>query len=397
MQEVDGQMTPRERMKAVLNFRKPDSLPWLESLYDETTMTWFRQGLPTDKVIVIEWEMGRGGTNLYNWPAVKGFDAYSYFGCQSFYGCVVPVDVGPLPRFKQRVLEEDERYLTMMTETGATARRIKSEERTWYSMPMFTEFPVKDKKSWEIYKKRLDPKDPRRYPKDWNKDDYIKTFEGYQRGITMLRFNGFYGFGAELMGIAPFNIMLHKDPELIHDMAEHWEYYLRETLREAIEALKDRIDMVFWWEDMAEKHGPLMSPKSFREYCLPHYKNLTSFLRKNKIDRIMVDSDGNVNPMIDLFVESGITGMWPLEVNCNMDAIEIKKKYGNKLFLIGNLDKRELAKGGEAMRKEVDAKVPILKEMGGYIPSADHLIPVEFSLERFREYAGYIIGLLPYK
>jgi len=213
----------------------------------------------------------------------------------------------------------------------------------------------------------------------------------------MLRFNGFYGFGAELMGIAPFNIMLHKDPELIHDMAEHWEYYLRETLREAIEILKDRIDMVFWWEDMAEKHGPLMSPKSFREYCLPHYKNLTNFLRKNKIDRIMVDSDGNVNPMIDLFVESGITGMWPLEVNCNMNAVEIKKKYGNKLFLIGNLDKRELAKGGEAMRKEVDAKVPILKEMGGYIPSADHLIPVEFSLERFREYADYIKGLLPYK
>ena len=390
-------MTPRERMKAVLNFRRPDVLPWLESLYDETTMTWFRQGLPTDKVIVIEWEMGRGGTNLYNWPAVKGFDAYSYFGCQSFYGCIVPVDIGPLPRFKQRALEEDERYLTMMTETGAVAKRIKSEERTWYSMPMFTEFPVKDKKSWQAYKKRLDPEDSRRYPKDWNKDDYIKVFENYRRGITMLRFNGFYGFGAELMGIAPFNIMLHKDPELIHDMAEHWEYYIRETLREAVETLKDRIDMVFWWEDMAEKHGPLMSPKSFREYCLPHYKSLTRFLRKNKIDRIMVDSDGNVNPMIDLFIESGITGMWPLEVNCNMNAVEIKKKCGNKLFLIGNLDKRELAKGGEAMRKEVDSKVPLLKETGGYIPSADHLIPVEFSLEKFREYADYIKKLLPYE
>jgi hypothetical protein len=44
----------------------------------------------------------------------------------------------------------------------------------------------------------------------------------------------------------------------------------------------------------------------------------------------------------------------------------------------------------------VDAKVPILKEMGGYIPGADHLIPVEFTLERFREYASYIQKLLPY-
>lgn len=389
-------MTPRGRVKAVLNHRKPDVLPWLESMFDETIMAWFRQGLPTDKVIAIEWEMGRGGTNLYNWPAVKGFDAYSYFGCQSYYGCVVPLDVGPLPRFKQKIIGEDDRYVTMRTETGAIAKRIKSEGRTWYSMPMFTEFPVKDQETWGEYKKLLNPKDPRRYPKDWHKDDYLFQFENYQQGITMMRFNGFYGFGAELMGIAPFNIALYKDPELIYDMAEHWEYYIRETVREAVETLKDRIDMVFWWEDMAEKHGPNMSPKLFRQYCLPHYKNLTGFLKKNKIDRIMVDSDGNINPMLDLLIESGITGLWPLEVNCNMNAIEIKKKYGNNLFLIGNLDKRELAKGGEAMRKEVDSKLPILKEMGGYIPGADHLIHVEFSLEKFKEYADYIQKLLPY-
>ena len=389
-------MTPRERMKAVLNFRKPDILPWIESMYDETILTWSRQGLPIDKITVIEWEMGRGGTNLYNWPALKGFDVYSYFGCGSFYGCVVPVDIGPLPRFKLKTLGEDDRYVTIRTETGAIAKRIKSEERTWYSMPMFTDFPVKDRKSWEEYKKLLNPRDPRRYPKDWHKDDYLSMFENFQKGVTMMRFNGFYGFGAELMGIAPFNIALYKDPELIHAMAEHWEYYIRESLREAAETLKDRIDMVFWWEDMAEKHGPNMSPRLFREYCLPHYKNLTSFLRKNKIDRIMVDSDGNINPMIDLFVESGITGLWPLEVNCNMNAIEIKKKYGNKLFLLGNLDKMELAKGGEAMRREVDSKVPTLKEMGGYVPGADHLIHVEFSLEKFREYTDYMKKLLPY-
>ncbi|MEM2941915.1 MAG: hypothetical protein QXT81_00610, partial [Candidatus Bathyarchaeia archaeon] len=84
------------------------------------------------------------------------------------------------------------------------------------------------------------------------------------------------------------------------------------------------------------------------------------------------------------------------EVNCGMDAIEIKKKYGDKFFLIGNLDKRELAKGGEAMRREVDSKVPVLKDEGGYIPGADHLISLEFTLERFIEYSTYIKRLLPY-
>ena len=93
-------------------------------------------------------------------------------------------------------------------------------------------------------------------------------------------------------------------------------------------------------------------------------------------------------------IKIGITGIWPLEVNSNMDALNIRKKYGNKLFLIGNLDKRELIKGGEAMRREIDKKVPPLREEGGYIPGIDHLVPTEFTLNNFKEYVTYIKGCL---
>ncbi|MEM4245796.1 MAG: uroporphyrinogen decarboxylase family protein, partial [Candidatus Bathyarchaeia archaeon] len=154
--------------------------------------------------------------------------------------------------------------------------------------------------------------------------------------------------------------------------------------------LKDRIDMVYWWEDLASRHGPNISPRLYKEFFLPRYRNVTSFLRKNKIDRIMMDSDGNVTPILDLVVESGITGLWPLEVNSGMDARVLRERYGERLFLMGNLDKRELAKGGQAMRAEVDSKLPALKEAGGYVPGADHLIHVEFSLQAFREYAEYL-------
>jgi len=388
--------TPRERLKAAIHFRKADALPWLESIYDETVLGWFRQGLPADQITTIEWEMGRGGTMLLNWPAVKGFNPYSYFGCQSLSGCLVPVDIGPIPRYKQRLLSETDRHREYVTETGAIARRSKTGRYAWYSMPMYVEFPVKDRESWQEYRRRLDPSDPKRYPKDWDDEAYIQTFEAYQDGGTMLRFNGFYGFGAQLMGIPAFNVMFYRDPELIHDMIQYWEYFTVETIRTAVETLKDRIDAVYWWEDMADRHGPCVSPKLFKEFFLPHYKRVTAFLAKNKIDRILMDSDGNINPILGLIVDSGINGLWPLEVNAGMDAVAIRKKYGEKLFLAGNLDKAELAKGGRAMMREVDSKVPVLKEMGGYVPGADHLIPVEFTLERFKEYAEYIRKLLPF-
>lgn len=381
-------MTPRERIKAVIHFRKPDVLPWIETFYDETLVKWFREGFPADKVTVIEWTVS--GRLLENWPSVRGFDPYSYFGCQNLFCCCVPVDVGPIPRFKQRVIGENERYLDLMTETGAIARRFKSAEYTWYSMPMFLDFPVKDKKTWEEYKKKLNPEDPRRYPKDWDKNAYIDVFENYQIGNTILTFTGFYGFGAQLMGIENFNVLYYKDRELLQDMIEHWEHFTIETIRDAVETLKERIDMIYWWEDMAEKHGPCISPKIYKETFLPHYRKVTNFLKKNSIDRILLDSDGNINPILDLFTEAGITGLWPLEVNSGMKAIDIKKKYGNKFFLMGNLDKRQLAKGGSAMIQEVDSKVPILKEMGGYIPGVDHLVHVEFTFQKFREYSDYL-------
>lgn len=389
-------MTPRERIKAVINFQKPDMLPWCEKFFDETVVKWLGEGLPADEVIVIEWEVRSGRVSLLNWPIVKGFNPYSYFGCYNYSGLSVPLDLGPIPRFKQRIMRETERYLDVLTQTGAVARRFRQAQYVWYSMPTFLDFPVRDHETWKEYKERLDPYDPRRYPKDWTKEAYMEAFKDYQKGGTAICISGFYGFGAQLMGIPTFISMFYKDPELIEDMAEHWEFFTIETVKDAAETLKNSIDMVFWWEDMAEKHGPCISPRLYRKFLLPHYKRVTSFFRRNKIDRILMDSDGNINPLLDLLIEAGITGLWPLEVNAGMDAIAIRKRYGKKLFLIGNLDKRELAEGGERMRREVASKVPKLKEMGGYVPGADHVVHVEFRFRKFEEYARYMKSQLVY-
>ena len=64
-----------------------------------------------------------------------------------------------------------------------------------------------------------------------------------------------------------------------------------------------------WWEDMAEKHGPCISPRLYREFLTSHYKKVTGFCRKNKIDRVLMDSDGNKKPLLDLIIDAGITGL----------------------------------------------------------------------------------------
>jgi hypothetical protein len=383
-------MTPRERFRKAMNFERADAIPWTENFYVETVNRFFAEGLPAHEITVIDWQLE--GYTLLNWPAFIGFDPNSYFGCINLHGCMVPVDVGPIPRFKQRKIGENSKYEEFLMESGARSRIPKkgTRETTWYAMPQFYSFPVSDKNSWERYKERLNPDDPKRYPKDWDPDAYSEVLDQYQTGPTCLAMTGFYGFGAQLMGIPNFNIAFYKNPELIRDMVSHWEHFTIESTKEAVETLRDRIDMIFWWEDMCEKHGPNISPKLYKEFLLPHYKRVTGFLNKNNIHRIMMDSDGNTKPILDLVIEAGITGHWPLEVNSGMDVRALSKQYGKKLFLVGNLDKREIAKGGEAMRKEVDSKLPLMKEFGGYIAGLDHLVPIEFTFQRFKEYADYI-------
>ena len=69
-------------------------------------------------------------------------------------------------------------------------------------------------------------------------------------------------------------------------------------------------NMAYWWEDLAERHDPNTSPKLYSEFLLPHCKKVTGFPSKNKINWI-TDSDGNTQSILDLAIESGITGHLP--------------------------------------------------------------------------------------
>jgi uroporphyrinogen decarboxylase len=96
---------------------------------------------------------------------------------------------------------------------------------------------------------------------------------------------------------------------------------------------------------------------------------------------IELDSDGNTEALLPMLIEAGFNCHWPLESAANMDPVKIRKKYGTSLALMGGIDKRELAKGKKAIEEELRRKVLPMLETGGYIPTVDHTIPPDVSLE----------------
>jgi uroporphyrinogen decarboxylase len=203
----------------------------------------------------------------------------------------------------------------------------------------------------------------------------------------------FFGFLREWMGLERLLYMFYDDPTLVEDMMEQVCYMETECINRV---LKDvRFDFVMFWEDMAFKSGPLISPNMFWKFMAPRYKRITDLLHSYGIDIAFVDSDGNLNELVPLWLECGINFVWPLEVAASNDAVALRKKYGRELILGGNIDKRALLKGKKATREEVMSKVPFLLESGGYFPSVDHLVPPDVSFDAYvylintlREIAG---------
>jgi uroporphyrinogen decarboxylase len=127
----------------------------------------------------------------------------------------------------------------------------------------------------------------------------------------------------------------------------------------------------------------------FEEYMVPRYKIVCDFLRSRGVNLICVDSDGDVRTLIPLWLRAGLNGIWPLEVQAGMDVVELRREYGNRLVMIGGIDKRVLSRNHTAIENEIERVWPVV-EVGGYIPCTDHSIPPDVSWDNYRHYREYV-------
>ncbi|MCJ7736350.1 MAG: hypothetical protein MUQ10_03415, partial [Anaerolineae bacterium] len=89
--------------------------------------------------------------------------------------------------------------------------------------------------------------------------------------------------------------------------------------------------------------------------------------------------------LIPLFIECGITGMLPFEVQAGMDIVEVRKQYP-QLQIYGGIDKNLVAQGKDAIDRELERKMPTLLKQGGYVPFVDHIVHPDISWENFVYY-----------
>ena len=79
-------------------------------------------------------------------------------------------------------------------------------------------------------------------------------------------------------------------------------------------------------------------------------------------------SDGNLLPLLDDLLTLGMNGLANIEPNA-MNIVELKKKYGRRICLVGNIDLHYTLTQGTAEETEAEVKKRIeeVGPDGGYI------------------------------
>jgi len=293
--------------------------------------------------------------------------------------------MGLLPHFETELLKDDGDTYVQRQWDGVIVRRRKDE----LSMPQWLEFPVKTRRDWDTIVERLDPHTPGRYPDDW--PQRVAAWQTRDHLLTPGCCSvSFFGWLRALMGVENLLLAYHDDPDLIHAMNRQHLDFLRTVMERELQEVE--FDFAFIWEDMAYKGGPLISPAMVRDFQLPYYRELFDFLCAHGITLILLDSDGDITQLIPLFTEVGVDGLLPFECAAGHDVRRVREEHP-ALRILGGIDKRALALGKDAIDAELDAKLPFMFERGGYLPSVDHHIPPDVSLEAFGYYVERGRGL----
>ncbi|NLC67560.1 MAG: hypothetical protein GX754_01995 [Clostridiaceae bacterium] len=177
--------------------------------------------------------------------------------------------------------------------------------------------------------------------------------------------------------------------EISYRIADDRDGYLDELKRrcdwaieEGLKLIEYGADVIFMTSDYCFNSGPFFSPYMFHEFVAPFLEKQVSVFKKAGAFTVK-HTDGNIMPIIDQLVDTGIDCLHSLDPMAGVDIAEVKAKYGDRICLMGNVSCAVLQTGPlEEIKKGV---LYALKHGGrkGYIFSSSNTIFKGIPLENY--------------
>ena len=208
--------------------------------------------------------------------------------------------------------------------------------------------------------------------------DFKKTFKEYQRLLdgTVLMFPDVSPGLDHLYVLAGWEIFTDMFFERNDVLVEYMEAVTSMQVERA-HAIADPAlsPCVLVACDIAHKEGPLISPQFMAEHYFPRVKRIVEAYHEHGM-KVIYHSEGNLWPVMDDLVATGVDGLNPCEPHSHMDVADVRAKYP-KLVLWGGVDNSYLLvnESPECVRQRVETLKEIGKDGGLLIGSTGQIHP----------------------
>ncbi len=184
----------------------------------------------------------------------------------------------------------------------------------------------------------------------------------------------------EMLGFETFSLALFENPELIRALNNRLGKLVLSMFEYFVQS--DAVDAIWYSDDIAFSNGLLTTPDALRRYIFPWLKQIGELARA--YDKPFIyHTDGVLWNVMDDIIDCGVNALHPIEPKA-MALEEVKKRYGDKLCLIGHVDVDLLARGTpQQVKEQVYRNVEIAGKGGGYIIGSGNSIPDYVRLENY--------------
>jgi len=357
-------MTERERFIAAATFQPTDKLPLMTMGPRESTLTaWRQQGLPAGQ----DWfralcaQVGIP----YEFPQAPWADP--------------GVNLRMVPTFEEKVLDHrDGHYLVQdwmgnITEIADTFDYTYIRNARDFVTRKWHAFPVSTRADFASMQRRYDPDEPSRFPADFTERVALLQQRDYPQ---MLVLSGPFWQLREWCGFEPLCMLFLDDPAFVEEMIAFWSDFVTAMLERIL--CRYQPDALLVCEDMAYKGASMISPAMTRVSLLPVWQRWNTLARQAGVPVTMVDSDGNIDELIPIWIEAGFNLCTPIEVAAGCDLVAYRQRFGTRMAYSGGIDKRAIARGGAELEAEMARLAPVARS-GGYLPGCDHGMPADIS------------------
>ena len=212
---------------------------------------------------------------------------------------------------------------------------------------------------------------------DYTVKEIEYLYENTDKAIVLLFAGQLVEQAQRDFGFEPFYCNMAIEKDLMHSYFRMITDIYMKNLRRILERAGDKIDVVWFCDDIGTQQTLQFSIPMYREMIKPYASEMWGYIHENYPDiRVLYHSCGAIFDLIPDLIEAGVDLLNPVQISAKgMDPQKLKDTYGKQLmFWGGGTDTQSLANltDLDAVRDNARHLLEIFAKNGNYVFTQVH-------------------------